>query len=410
MYGNLKNIQPVRTLVGAALNYSGVVPVMRWWGRQRSQRRPRLIILNYHRASGKGLRGQLLYLRRHYRLMPLEQALEELWRLPEEQKHRGDRRLPLVVTFDDGYQDNYTHLFPLACELHVPVTIFLIPGYLDSGAPFWWREGARLARCARVAEATLDGCTYRLAEAAQRPALAQAIDARLRYATSVAEREAFLARMCQALAVSPSPDSEDDQLAFPLNWAQVREMAASGWVSFGAHTLHHPVLACLRDPAEVAREVGACRPVLEQQLGLPIHIFAFPIGKRRHIGDEALQAVKEAGYSWALTTIEEAVTPESDPYLLPRLPGVVTSHWLVMASELAGLPGIRSGLLKLWGSVTRVPVTCRSRRRPRWARYPRSSFGSWPVKTYGRRQETDDMGIPDHRVAEHSHTLQSRTG
>jgi peptidoglycan/xylan/chitin deacetylase (PgdA/CDA1 family) len=377
----------LRILVAACFYYSGLVHLVSWIRRRSGQR---LIILNYHRANGAGLRKQLRYLRRHYRLLPLEAALQELFApqpaaaeatpRPRDRRRQEDRRPPLVVTFDDGYRDNYTHLFPLVCELEVPVTIFLIPGYLDSGAPFWWLEGARLVRHSPLQEVTLAGQTYRLGDAAERRALAQAIDAGLRYAPSVAEREAFLASARQALAVPPPTPSlslpsvppagapappatgegevavgEDEAGAQPLTWAQVREMAASGWVSFGAHTQHHPVLACLRDPAEVAQEVSACRAALEAQLGHPIRTLAYPIGKPRHIGNEAPRAVKEAGYTWALATIEETATPRSDPYLLPRPPGVVTTHWLVMASELVGLLGIWSQLRKLWRNDLHLP-------------------------------------------------------
>jgi peptidoglycan/xylan/chitin deacetylase (PgdA/CDA1 family) len=104
-------------------------------------------------------------------------------------------------------------------------------------------------------------------------------------------------------------------------------MEQSGWISFGAHTLHHPVLSSLGDPFEVLYEVKGSRRVLEQQLGHPIRTFAYPIGKPEHIGDEGLRAVKEAGYQWAVTTIEKVNTPETDPHMLGRLPGDITQHF-----------------------------------------------------------------------------------
>src|SRR6266487_6296294 len=149
----------MRVLVAACLYYSGLVKLTLWWTRRSGQR---LIILNYHRATGGNLRRQLLYLRRHYRIMHLEDALEEYYLTRKEKKQRGDRRIPLVLTFDDGYHDNYTHGFALACKLQIPITIFLIPGYVESGDYFWWREGERLAYRAQVDEATIEGRIYQL--------------------------------------------------------------------------------------------------------------------------------------------------------------------------------------------------------------------------------------------------------
>ncbi len=332
----------IRVLAAACFYYTGLVKLAYWWI-QRSG--PRLVILNYHRASGGDLRRHLLYLRRHYRLLHLEAALEELSAPQPADKPVRERRIPLVLTFDDGYHDNYTHAFALARELQVPITIFLIPGYIHSGEHFWWLEGKRLAQQTQVEEVTIEERTYHLDRPGEREALAGAIDSRLRYAPSVTQREAFLLAVRQRLGV-PGELTLEEEAERPLTWAEVHKMQESGWVSFGAHTMHHPILAYLADPQEVQREVQECRTVLEQQLGHPVRTFAYPVGKPEHIGEHGLRAVQAAGFTWAVTTIEEVNIPPNDPYLLRRLPGVLEKHWLVMASELVGLLGIISRLKK----------------------------------------------------------------
>ncbi len=320
-------------LVAACFYYSGLVKLARWW-RQHSE--PCLIILNYHRASGGDLRRHLLYLSRHYRMLHLEEALEELYASPGDKKRGRDRRTPLVLTFDDGYYDSYTHGFVLARELRIPITIFLIPAYIESGHSFWWLEGHHLARRAKVKEAVIEGNTYHLEKPGERKLLAQAIDAHLRHARSVAEREAFLEKARKILVV-PSPDVLEEEAARPLTWAQVSEMEESGWVSFGAHTMQHPILAYLSCPEEVRREVGECRSLLQQRLGHAVRAFAYPVGRPEHIGEVALEAVREAGYRWAVTTTNGISTPQNDPHQLLRVLGDVSRHWLVMAAETSGV-------------------------------------------------------------------------
>ncbi len=332
----------VRLWIGVCFYYCGLVRLS-YLRMQHSG--PRLVILNYHQASGGDLRRQMLYLRRHYRLLHLDDALDELYDMPPSGKPVKDRRMLLVLTFDDGYRDNYTHAFPLARELQVPITIFLVPGYIQSGERFWWREGRWLSASAAISEATIDGRTYHLGQPGERDALAHAIDKRLRSASSVDQREEFLLEIRQLLQVPDMvmPGEEGER---PMTWAKVREMDASGWVSFGAHTMHHPILTALADPQEIQHEVEECRTVLERELGHPVRAFAYPIGKPEHFGEQGVQAVKAAGYTWAVTTIEEANTPQCDPYLLRRLPGVIEKNWLVMASELVGILGILSRIKK----------------------------------------------------------------
>jgi peptidoglycan/xylan/chitin deacetylase (PgdA/CDA1 family) len=328
--------------------YSGLIKLGRW----RLQRNGRhLIILNYHRASGGELRRHLLYLRRHYRMLHLEEALEELYLPCKERKQIHDRRTPLVLTFDDGYHDNYTHAFPLVCELKVPITIFLNPGYIENGRLFWWMESDYLVRQAQVDQARIEGGFYHLNKQEDQKALAKAIFDRLCYAKSVPEREVFLEMVREVLAV-PSAVHPTEEIS--LKWTEVREMEESGWVSFGGHTMNHPVLGSLTNPIEVKREVSECRTVMERQLGHPVHTFAYPFGKPEHFGEKGLRAVREANYGWAVTTIYGINTPQSDPWQLRRIVGDVKRHWLLLAADTSGVGELFSPLFPYGRTILSV--------------------------------------------------------
>ncbi len=323
--------------IAACFYYSGLVSLARWWTRRQGRS---VVVLAYHTASGSDLRRHLLYLRRHYRIQHLEAALDELY--AESDTVCPDRRTTLVLTFDDGYQDNYTHGFALARELKVPITIFLIPGYIESGRIFWWLESKRLVADARVDKVIIDDNSYHLRVGNDRKALERIIDHRLRYASSVSEREAFLESIRCSLDVQSGECASTATL--PMSWSQIREMQESGWVSYGAHTMHHPILSYLRDSCEVEREVQECREVLEQKLGKTICTFAYPVGQFQHIGVDVTRAVQRAEYRWALTSTYGRNTSHADRYLLKRVEADDQQHWLVIAAEAAGLWGFFSRL------------------------------------------------------------------
>lgn len=334
----------LRMIIAICFYYSGLIHLANWWMKRSGQY---LVIINYHRALGKNLRQQMRYLQRHYRILHLEDALEELYTSDEGAKKRDQRPL-MALTFDDGYLDNYIHGWKLARELHIPITIFPVCSNIEDGKYFSWLAGKSIVSRSRVEKMIMDGQTYHLKDTQESQALALAIHEQLRHANSIAEREQFLEDVQRAMEASLPSRAKDgtNDLALPLTWAEIREMEQSGLVSFGAHTVHHPVLAYLKDAEEVRREVTDCRTILEERLGHPVRTFAYPVGKRRHISDEVLQAVKAAGYTWAVTTIDGVNTRETDPYLLRRLPGDITTHWLVMAAELSGLLGIMSRFRK----------------------------------------------------------------
>ena len=49
----------------------------------------------------------------------------------EDLYHIEDYDKPVLLTFDDGYEDNYTELFPLLQKYNVKATIFIITGYVN---------------------------------------------------------------------------------------------------------------------------------------------------------------------------------------------------------------------------------------------------------------------------------------
>lgn len=102
------------------------VVVARNWFRRLRHRHPVLILVHHlvsdrtHRMSisTEAFWRQLLFLRRHYRIVPLSQVVELL--------DHGNVSIPTVaLTFDDGYADNFVSLRAVAEELDVPVALFI---------------------------------------------------------------------------------------------------------------------------------------------------------------------------------------------------------------------------------------------------------------------------------------------
>ena len=58
--------------------------------------------------------------------------------------HGIDRQPSVIVTFDDGYADNFLAAKPLLERHDVPATVFVSSGFLDKTIGFWWDELERM--------------------------------------------------------------------------------------------------------------------------------------------------------------------------------------------------------------------------------------------------------------------------
>jgi peptidoglycan/xylan/chitin deacetylase (PgdA/CDA1 family) len=94
------------------------------------------------------------------------------------------------------------------------------------------------------------------------------------HATPILERHGLPATVYLATRfVDEGIDFPDD--GTPLSWSAVKDMAATGLVTFGSHTHGHLLLDRL-PAAEAANELDRSRQLIEDHVGAPVRHFAYP--------------------------------------------------------------------------------------------------------------------------------------
>ncbi len=221
----------------------------------------------------------------------------------------------LIVTFDDGYRDNYTLAWPILRELKLPATIFLTTGHIGAQKLFWWDAIAfafNTSDLPSVEVPELGQEPFPLATPAQKRA---AIDAALSYSKSVsdAQRRDFVARLPALLEVNLD---ENVARGMHINWDEVREMARGG-VEFGGHTVTHPILSRV-DAEQLEFETAHCKAEIERETGQNVLAFAYPAGTRQRRDPAARAGVEASGYRFAVA-YDQGVEQHPDRFAMPRL-------------------------------------------------------------------------------------------
>lgn len=96
---------------------------------------------------------------------------------------------------------------------------------------------------------------------------------------------------------------------------QLKEIAQSGLVEIGAHTMDHTYLAGL-PLKKVKSEIEESKKYLEEKLGIQIVSFAYPYGA---FDNQSIQVVKDAGFKTAVTTISGTLITDTNRYFLYRI-------------------------------------------------------------------------------------------
>ena len=75
-------------------------------------------------------RRQIEYLAEHKWVIAYDQALAQL------QQGQAPTKDAFILTFDDGFADFYSHVFPLLLEFNLPATLFVTTGFVETGIPY----------------------------------------------------------------------------------------------------------------------------------------------------------------------------------------------------------------------------------------------------------------------------------
>ena len=95
---------------------------------------------------------------------------------------------------------------------------------------------------------------------------------------------------------------------------EIQEMAASGLITFGAHSVSHPKLTHI--PEEKAKEeLADSKAAVERLLGTSCDYVAYPYGR---VNDAVERAAHAAGYTLAFATVPGTVGPDASRYRIPR--------------------------------------------------------------------------------------------
>jgi peptidoglycan/xylan/chitin deacetylase (PgdA/CDA1 family) len=278
----------------------------------------RFQILNFHKVSPDPhpyfepvhpatFEEYAAFLHRSYRVMDLGELVQR--------SHEGD--IPdraVAITFDDGYRDNYEYAFPILMKYRLPATIFVATGVIGTGATLWHDKVFDAFRYTSLSCLRLDNTHFPECILDSPSSLRRALELTLNHAKELfgASRLRFVEEVQRAL-IPDRPTRQEDRM---LTWEQITEMNRAG-IRFGSHTVTHPILSQLSQD-ELTKELFESRRQLVEQLGEPVESFAYPNGRSSDYNNSVKRALRECGYTYAVTTEPGFNCAQTDPFELKR--------------------------------------------------------------------------------------------
>jgi peptidoglycan/xylan/chitin deacetylase (PgdA/CDA1 family) len=209
------------------------------------------------------------------------------------------------ISFDDGYTSFYSVIFPILQKHKIPVSLFVSPQIITSKKNYWFQE------------------IEKYDEALLKKILAERLNISCKSISRFSIMAIFkglpantmndIIRQYQQQTGCGIKASEN------ININQLKEMALSGWVTVGAHTINHPVLANENDSG-CRYEIEQSIKQLESMLETPVKYFAYPNGRPGFdFGEREISYLKENNITLAFSTEPDNLSTHTNRLSIPRM-------------------------------------------------------------------------------------------
>lgn len=286
-----------------------------------------LTVLTYHRITDipdfqdplklsiSNFEKQMSYLNKYYKIISAKQLTDIIRKqgiFPENS---------CLITFDDGWLDNYTNAYPILKKYGIPAVIFVSTDYIGTYRMFWHERLCNILMrilpnnfqfngggCALPVEVEKRvGQIVKMSFGKRRPLINNLIEYLKSY--SPTDIDSFTNIITKVFGVE-----EGEKQPSILTWEQIREMCHHN-ICFASHTKSHALLTQVAD-AEIVSELNESKALIEEKLGKPVFLVSYPNG---FYNDQTIKIAREAGYLAGFTCLMGTNDMHVNPFELQRI-------------------------------------------------------------------------------------------
>lgn len=262
-----------------------------------------LLVLVYHRigrseddefdpgvfsATADQFEKQIAHLTRSGALVTLEEARAFIDRPPKD----ATSRCRVLITFDDGYLDNYELAFPILRSYRAQGVFFLSTGLIGSCFVPWWDRVAFFLKTARKHRFCLQYPRHLTVDFVH-DGIRKSIRNVLYLYKSRENKEPE--RFIQELKEQTNGADPPQAMRRFLSWEEAKAMI-NGGMAIGSHAHSHRLLSQL-EPQQQTQELTHSRTLLREKLGVEVESIAYPDGGKDTFSEQTQMLAQRAGYS-----------------------------------------------------------------------------------------------------------------
>lgn len=281
----------IKELMANAIYLLGGVIVLKFLSRKA----PHYLVLTYHNFSkynnysfnrgsiletgfNENFEKQIVFLKKHFTFLYPEEFFEA----------EPDRGLNVVISFDDGYKDNYDIAFPILKNYQVKTIFFVVTSVIGTNEWLLHDKLRLLVSNNQILEITVE--------------------------RALKEMNNGMALPNEIMVLSKKNIANADSKVMMLNWAELREIKHFSFKVM-PHTANHDVLSLL-NKHEQRNEIKESINKIDFELNQKSTYMAYPNGL---FDSRTIDVLRSSGIKYGFTTISGTNTENSKKLELKRV-------------------------------------------------------------------------------------------
>lgn len=232
----------------------------------------------------------------------------------------------VLVTFDDGWKDNFDYAFESLRANNIPAVIYLPTDYIGTHKRFWQEtithllleivnlcKGDDSSIKKSILSENIEGMNDILSSDPYQ--LKDNIEnfVSLKKKQSKKNQKLILSKLRKY--ANQNMDTSQDERDF-MNWEEVRKLSMGG-IDFGSHGQSHSILTnMINNKQKITLELSESKKIIEQEINKEIISFAYPNGQ---YSKQVVNVVHDVGYKLSFSTENGVMSLGDNPYTLKRI-------------------------------------------------------------------------------------------
>lgn len=296
-----------------------------------------LTILLYHGVTDKKDNGIINYSNKHMHVSKFE------WQMKYIKKNCNilsidevvnfninNKKWPkksVLVTFDDGFKNNYTTACPVLDNLKIPAIFYICAGMIGSNKMFWVDEIESCINFSKNKSFFLNlekNLKIILKNKKDKIFYLNKIKQFCKKTTSL-KKNLIIKDLIKKTKVNPSNTQSENYKV--MNWNEVKKIDKNPLFTIGGHTLFHDIMSS-QSLSAVNYDIKETIKILKNKLNHNIEHFSYPEGQKIHFNDKIIKLLKKNKIVCSPSAIHGINSKNANLFKLKRImPGFMGRHF-----------------------------------------------------------------------------------